>query len=978
MSARLAFFADLERHGPLPRARDAARVARVRDDLSGLLESLPRDAGLDRLIDGVIANSPYLSRLMARQAGRLPAMLERTPEAALGTLLERIASGADEAPSVPGLMAVLRQAKAEGALLIALADLGAIWTVEQVTGALSDLADAALRACVRWLLRDAASQGKLTLANPAHPEHGCGLAILAMGKYGARELNYSSDIDIVVFFDPSAMPLSDPDTAQSIAVGITRSIVKLMQETTADGYVFRTDLRLRPDAGSTQVAVSVDAAERYYEALGQNWERAAYIKARPAAGDLALGAGVLAMLEPFVWRRTLDYDAIADIHAIKRQIHAHKGHSRITVEGHNIKLGRGGIREIEFFAQTQQLITGGRYADLRAATTVEALRALAERGIVQPGVAEDLIETYRFLRLLEHRLQMVEDAQTHDLPRTEEGIERIAAFMGFDDPAAFRDRLTGHLDRVQGHYAELFETEPALSERSGSLVFTGVEDDPDTLETLTRMGFARPSVVTSTIRGWHHGRIRATRNARSREILTILVPAILDAMARTSDPDTAFVRFDSFLGGLPAGVQFFSLLRAHPELLTLLVEVIGLAPRFAGYLARNAGVIDAMLDPEYLSTLPSRRRLALDLSDALAPARDFEDVLDRTRRFARGHSFRIGLQVLKGGARSMVAGPALADLADTVIEATIAPVEAQMALRHGRVAGGAMAVIGMGKLGSREMSAASDLDLLLIYDFDGEGGVSDGASPLDASQYYARTCQRLINALTAPTAEGQFYEVDMRLRPSGRAGPLATRLDAFARYQREDAWTWERMALTRARVIAAPAPFRARIEDTIRAILCRPADADTVRRDAADMRGRMARDLPAWGPWDVKQTPGGLVDLEFIAQALQVMHAGRTPEVLHPNTRTALKRLAAHGVLDPDDARELLAASRLLHNVSLALTVAVDGPFDPANVPGPLELCLSRITGETDLDSLEARMIAAQGRVRRIFETVIGPVPTIA
>ncbi len=970
--AKLPFLTGLGRFGRLPLPHDPERVDRVRDDLAPILDRLPASFDLFTLVDGVVGNSPYLTRLMLRDVDRLPTTLEQSPAAAMDAVLARARDSWRDAQSLSILMDRLRRAKADGAFIIGLADLAGVWSLDEVMARLSDLADTCLQAACSWLLRDLAARGRLDLPNPDDPQMGCGLTILAMGKHGARELNYSSDIDLAVYFDQDAMPVAAGHSPQDVSVALTRSLVKVMQEVTPQGYVFRTDLRLRPDPASTQVAVSFETAELYYEGFGQNWERAAYIKARAVAGDQQAGARFLALLHPFIWRKTLDYAAIEDIHSIKRQIHAHKGHGRITIEGHNIKLGRGGIREIEFYAQTQQLISGGRDPALREPTTIGALRALVAAGHVKGAVAEDLIESYRFLRVLEHRLQMVEDAQTHDLPRTAEGIAHMARFTGIGSEEAFRASLRDHLERVQHHYSELFESEPPLSKRSGSLVFTGVEDDPDTIDTLTRMGFQKPSVVTRTIRSWHRGHKRATRSTRSRTILTKLIPGLLEALSETSDPDGAFIRFDRFLEGLPYGVQVFSLLHAHPELLKLLVESLGMAPRFAEYLSRNPAILESMLDPGYLAILPGPRRLAVDLDASLAQARDVEDMLDRTRRFAREHGFRVGLQVLTGYARAHAAGRAHSVLADTVIRALLPHVEAQMAERHGRVPGGQMVVLGMGKLGSRELTAASDLDLILIYDHDGEAAASDGPVPLHASQYFARLSQRLINALTAPTAEGKFYEVDMRLRPSGRAGPIATRLDAFVRYHQDSAWTWERMALTRARVLAGPEELSAQVTAAVRTALCRADDPERIRADATDMRARMEREFGADNPWDVKTAKGGLIDLEFIAQVLQLVHGPQDPSLLHPTTRVALQRLAAAGHLAPDKAGPLIHDARLLQNIGQALTIAVDGRIDPVSASPALRLSLSRVTGSPSFATLESALVAAQRRVRTTFEQVIG------
>ena len=392
--------------------------------------------------------------------------------------------------------------------------------------------------------------------------------------------------------------------------------------------------------------MSVPAALAYYESVGQNWERAALIKARPVAGDRAAARRFLRELQPFIWRKNLDFAAIQDIHSIKRQINAHRGGGKIAVEGHDIKTGRGGIREIEFFAQTQQLIWGGRLQELRVGPTCEALRRLAGAGRIDPATAAQLIDDYRFLRRLEHRLQMVDDAQTHALPSDRAGIERIAVFLGYSDTEAFVADLRAHLASVERHYAELFEQAPTLA-GPGNLVFTGADDDRETLRTLSQLGFAEPATVSALVRSWHHGRLRATRSQRAREILTELVPELLRIFGATPHPDAALRRFDQFLSHLPAGVQLFSLFHANPGLLALVAEIMAGAPRLAERLAQYPALLDSVLTQGFFAPLPDLAGLAAELDQVMMGVRDFEETLDRLRRWAGERRFQIGVQLLR-------------------------------------------------------------------------------------------------------------------------------------------------------------------------------------------------------------------------------------------------------------------------------------------------------------------------------------------
>ncbi len=503
-------------------------------------------------------------------------------------------------------MGILRQAKNEVAFLIALADLGDVWTVEEVTRRLSEAADLFLGLAVRFLLMRAAQAGQFRPPDPAAPEKHSGLIMLGMGKYGAHELNYSSDIDLIIFFDREVAPLASRVDPGAFFVRLTRDLVHIMQERTADGYVFRTDLRLRPDPGSTQAAISTEAAFRYYESRGQNWERAAMIKARPVAGDIAAGQAFLDTLGPYIWRKYLDYNAIADIHAMKRQIHAAKGHGQIAVAGHNLKLGRGGIREIEFFVQSQQLIAGGRQRALRSPQTLEALRRLTDYDWISPKVRDDLSAAYRYLRRLEHRLQMMADQQTHTLPSSPPELTKFARFAGYSQLEDFERNLRQTLQTVQKHYAALFESVPELTtSRGGNLVFTGDADDPSTSETLTKLGFRNAPAAIAAIKGWHYGRYPAMRSARARENLTEFTPALLEALGHTGDPDLALSTFDKFLSEVPTALQLFAMLRTNPGLLRLIAQIMGSAPRLARLLTRHRRIMDAILDPGHLGEKPT-------------------------------------------------------------------------------------------------------------------------------------------------------------------------------------------------------------------------------------------------------------------------------------------------------------------------------------------------------------------------------------
>ena len=725
--------------------------AKARRRLTELLETpsaaklkpeLERGRTRDVLL-GLADHSPYLWALVHEDPDRLVRLLRRPPDESLDALVQALASRRDEHEA--DLMPALRRAKRESALLIALADIGGVWDVVEATEALTRFADAAVHAALAFLLRKYALAGLLALdADAPDPERGSGVVVLALGKHGARELNYSSDVDLIVLYDSAAASIPPGTEPGPMFARLTRALARLMQERTSEGYVLRVDLRLRPDPASTPVALSTASAYQYYETVGQNWERAALIKARPAAGDLKLGERFLADLAPFIWRKYFDYAAIADIHAMKRQIHAVRGHERVVVPGHDVKLGRGGIREIEFFVQTQQLIFGGRRPQMRGPRTLDMLERLCIDKWVSAEAVDDLAQAYAFLRRVEHRLQMVADEQTQRLPFERPALARFAKFCGYARLDDFAADLTHHLTRVERHYARLFEDAPELSVASGNLVFTGVADDPETLATLRALGFQRPEAAAETVRGWHFGRRSAVRSPRAREVLTELTPALLEAFAGSGDADAALQAFDEALARMPASVELMSILRSNASLRELFGDVLGSAPRLAQVIATRPHVLDAAIDParslDFDATFDDEA-MGARVETFVSQGQSIEDALNRARDFAAEEMFHIGLNLLSERLDPDRAGRAYSALAQGLIAALLKRVIEAFAAEHGRIRNGRVAIVALGKLGSREMNAASDLDLMLIYDF-----------PADASESRRPEATRTGALLRAPDA----------------------------------------------------------------------------------------------------------------------------------------------------------------------------------------------------------------------------------
>ncbi len=908
-------------------------------------------------LETLLAESPYLAGLAERNAEWFGTALA-APDAALAAVLAEIATAGNEAATDDEVASVLRRGKGRAALLAGAAEVTGRWTTAQSTAALSDLADAALDAGLAVLLRQAAAKGQVVaeFASPAKS----GLAIFALGKHGGRELNYSSDIDIVAFFDPEVPAIVDAGEATKIYSRIVQRLAAMMQDRAGDAYVFRTDLRLRPDPGSTPVALSTFAALTYYEARGQNWERAAWIKARPCAGNRDVADAFLNELAPYVWRKHLDFATIADIQAMKRQINIAKNVGDIRVEGHNVKLGLGGIREIEFFTQTQQLIAGGRDRSLRVRPTCDALAALAAANWISREAARELTETYWFLRAVENRLQMLRDAQTHQMPETAEEVAVIARLMGFADLGAFEIAYRAALERVVGYYSELFSEGESLAAGEGNLVFTGSDDDPGTVETLAAMGFQQPSKAIETVKKWHYGGYAATRTGVARAHLTELLPTLLRTIADTGNPDDALHRFDLFLGRLPSGVQLFALLRSHQRLCGLLVALMASAPRMAEAVIHRAHVLDGLIDPAFADDVRRHKVLRTKIESFLNEAKDYQDVIDRARIIGQEQMFLIAAGVLAGVIDATRAGEQFTTLAETLLRRLFASVRHEFARRHGKVPGARVAVLGFGKLASREMTAQSDLDFVMLYEAADPNLMSDGEKPLAASQYFARLTQRLIAAVSSPTAEGVLYETDMRLRPSGNAGPLATSFAGFLTYHEESAWTWEHLALTRARVVLADIGFGEKVEEAISGILARPRDVQKTIDDVVAMRALMARERPPRHPYDLKLATGGIVDLEFIAQTGQLV-AGKTIDAPQATVATVLGRMFDTGLL-PEGER-LVEIHGVYSTILEVMSAALSDPFRDEGWTGAFRELLAQRTNRPNFERLSADIAEMQAEV---------------
>ena len=880
--------------------------------------------------------APYLSRAMERLPDLVALLAAGEAEAALAWA-RQAGAGADD------VGVALRREKLATSLAVAIGDLGGAFPLLRVTGELTALADRSLDAAIADAIRR-----RVPDAQPA------GFLALALGKHGAGELNYSSDIDPILLYDPALLPRRDRDDPGEAAQRVARTLMETMSHKTDEGYVFRVDLRLRPASEVSPLAITIDSALTHYESSALAWERAAFIRARSCAGDVAAGESFLQAIRPFVWRKSLDFGAISEIGKLTAQIRASQRGALEVGPGYDLKKGRGGIREIEFYAQTHQLIHGGRNPALRLRGTRATLDALATAGLIDPADAQVLGDSYDRLRCVEHRLQMIADQQTHSLPPDPAALDAVARLDGLPDGAALVDELRGITEAVGVRYDAL------IAERVGSGPGGAVKVAPTgeaLAGELARLGFADPQDLAERIEGWRSGKMRALRSDAARDAFDAIQPALLAALAAAPEPERAFLRWEQLLANLPSALNLFHLLEARPALLALLARVLALAPPLADELARRADLLDPLIDASAFDLPPDVPALVADFADGEADD-DYERLLDRVRRKVGELRFALGVQLIEGARDPLAIAAGLSRTAEAAVEVLVNATVAEFERAHGKVPGGDLVILGLGRLGGGALTHASDLDLVYLFTGD-HGAESDGRRPLGATLYYNRLAQRIGAALSVPTAAGALYEVDTRLRPSGAQGPLAVAIDSFGRYQHEEAWTWEHMALIRARPIYGPAAARDELGAVILDVLRKPRDPAKLREDVLSMRAEMARHKHPKGPLDVKLVRGGLVDLEFVTHYLQL----REGVGLVPRLGEGVAALVDAGLLPAamaeahDRLTRLLVAMRLL---------APDGEEPPASA----RAVLAKACGCGDWEALKASLADARATVAAAWQAV--------
>ncbi|TVV75653.1 bifunctional [glutamine synthetase] adenylyltransferase/[glutamine synthetase]-adenylyl-L-tyrosine phosphorylase [Sphingomonas solaris] len=874
------------------------------------------DPSIAAALGRATAHAPFLRQIIA-QRPEVVALIEA------GDFAGALAAGRETAETPDRVARALRRERQALALTVAIGDLAGIMPFETVVATLSAFADRALDLAIRTALAERYPDAAPT-----------GFAALALGKHGSRELNYSSDIDPILIFDPETLPRRAREEPVEAAVRIARRVVELLQSRDGDGYVLRVDLRLRPSPEASPLALPVDAALSYYESSALPWERAAFIRARAAAGDVALGRRFLDAVRPFVWRRAVDFGAVREVRAISRRIRDHAAQGQRLGPGFDLKKGRGGIREVEFFAQIHQLIHGGREPALRAPATLDALAALAAAGRIGADEATALADAYRLYRTIEHRLQMVADQQTHSLPRDPAALDNVAALHGLADGDALVDLLRPHVERVGDTYDSLDVDRPE-----------GLSQDAALLDgALAAAGFPDPAAARARIEGWRAGRMRALRTPAAVAALEAVLPALVAALGKAPDPNVALNRFDDIVARLPSAINLFRLLEARPALARLLTHVLVHAPALSEALARRPALLDGLIDATAFDPPGSVETLAAEFA-AREAGDDYQALLDRARQHVGERRFALGVQLVEQASDPIEVAQGYARVAEAAIAALGDATVAEFEAAHGRVPGGELpkselVVLALGRLGGAALTHASDLDL--VYLFTGDHLTeSDGRKPLGATQYFNRLGQRLTGALSVATASGPLYEVDTRLRPSGGQGLLAVSTESFALYQRTSAWTWEHMALTRARPVFGSAAARGEVARIIEATLRRPRDRATLLADAVKMRGEIARHKPAAGDLDVKLIGGGLVDCEFTVQVLQLS----TGIGVDPRMRVALAALVAAGLVTP----ALPEAYALLVRMLVTLRLVSPGLGEP---PEASRALVAQACGQADWPAL--------------------------
>jgi glutamate-ammonia-ligase adenylyltransferase len=964
----------------------AADPAAALHSLARLLEaggSLPPPSSLRGLF-GLLGGSPTLATTLVAEGPAWPVLMAEVllvparSVAAHGAALA--AAGVAGPLPRPALQAGLRRHRRRELVRIGGRDLLGLAGVDETVREITALADGLIAAavgCVRARL--AAEWGEAILPGEDRP---AAFVVLGMGKLGGEELNYSSDIDLIYVYERDG-PQRDGHTQAQFFSRLAEEVTRALRESTADGLCFRVDLRLRPGGAEGPVAVALPAALSYYETWGQTWERAAWLKARSVGGDHALGDTLLLELQPFVYRRFLDFATIEDLKVMKRRIDASLRGPEAARR--DVKLGRGGIREVEFFVQAQQLVHGGKDARLRQRGTLAALGALAGNGYVEAQLAGGLGAAYRFLRDVEHKLQIVQERQTQLIPSDAAELMALARRLGFRGARAvdaFWEAHATHTGIVGAAFEGLFHGPEEARRRDDRpelrTLVEELEHEEQAIWRLEQLGFRTPADAYQDLRLLRDGPPHAPASARRRQALATLAPALLAEIARSAAPDRALRHLATFISTVGARTSYLYLLLENPPVMRLLVRLFATSEFLSAFFLRHPELLDSLVRADLVQIERSREDMARELETRLVAASDLESALDTLRRFRHEEFLRIGVHDIQGSLAPAEVGRQLTWLAEACLTAALAIARREVLARTGVPAEPpteGLAILGMGKLGSGELNYASDLDLIFIYDGGDPGWWAGRPAP---HEFFTRMAQRVISALQTPTREGVAYRIDTRLRPSGNQGPLVSSLERFAAYHRESARLWERQALVKARLLVAPRELGAALDEIVtRFVYGRGLTAEEVA-EIADMRERIVRERGG-GADDtvhIKTGRGGLVDVEFLVQALQLRHGHDHPPLRVRPTERALAELARAGLLTPADAAALTAGYAFLRALENRLRLERDQPVEALDTDPEMLLALARRLeyagpDEVAIAALRADHARHRAAIRTIYDRVM-------
>ncbi|MBJ6752372.1 bifunctional [glutamate--ammonia ligase]-adenylyl-L-tyrosine phosphorylase/[glutamate--ammonia-ligase] adenylyltransferase [Geomonas anaerohicana] len=924
-----------------------------------LLEICSRRA-LNIQLMNICGSSPFLTNILCRDPSYLQRlfvereiMQHRSEDEMLQALRERIPEGT----SYADLFSHLRRFKYAEMLRIAARDLNGLATLEEVTGELSSLAAATLQIAYESAFAQLVQEHGTPMERGPDGLVQAEFTIIGMGKFGGRELNFSSDIDLIYFYSSDKGESTGiPDgrggfksklSLHSFFVKLGEMVSRAISQVTEDGFVFRVDMGLRPDGKAGDLASSMRSAEVYYEAWGQSWERAAMMKARPVAGSIELGERILAALTPFIYRRYLDYNLIEDMMAMKKKIDASLARNQ---EGEiNIKLGRGGIREIEFFIQALQLVYAGKNPQLRERNSLKALQTLHQARVIKEADCTALSDAYRFLRTVEHRIQVVQERQTHALPRKEEELHALARRCGYlrkDGLQRFRETLEGHRRAVSAIYGDLFlSRDEKIKEEVLPEVhfFFDHNADPDLIkDMLEERHFEHPDAAYQNLLVLRDGPAKVNLTEQGRRTLEKIAPLFLQEVFHSPDPDLALTNLERFLSSQRTRSSIYALLAENRDILKLLTSMFGMSEFLSKIFIGHPELLDSMTTHGYAYLQKERGTMAKELDGFITQADCFEEELDAMRSYRHEEFLRIGMNDIYGKMKQPEVAQQLTDLADVTLAAACCIATGELA-RFGRPIvvdedgtrhEAAFAIVAMGKLGGFELNYHSDLDVIYIYD--GQG-FTDGEKSITNREYFAKLGQKIILVLTTQTREGYAYKIDTRLRPSGNAGPLVTSLESFEAYHAAEAQIWERQALTKARVTYGDPRLKEKVEQVIEQTVYGASADDTVRREIHRLRMRMENELAkeSSGSYNIKTGRGGMVDVEFIIQFLQLKYGCEHREIRVSNTLEAMDAMRMLGIISEPDFQSLAEGYRFLRRLENRLRIIHD--YSMNDLGGPLK-----------------------------------------